>query len=261
MKRTATPESIGKARALNARYKLPRQHVLEAFGLARFPSGSAFAIKNLMTLLDQREDLDRVHELVTVYAACFPLSRSLTPTGFYNFYKKNWFTRGDVLAFRIYEQVLVEFTDEQVSVWPFMGAGEALISKLEDWATVDSADTVEELLSLFFYLVLPRVQEWQAYLLVQPKSILDKYGWHTFLKEIKAKYGDKWHFLRQSETTVVRIDDENSKLLFLREVRQTLLDEGDLVRYDLLGREISRDGELAVFERYNLTYGKGEQHE
>lgn len=254
MKTQPTPESIEKAKVLASRYKVPRQQMLAYFELERLPKGAGHSVKHLLSLLDERKDLDRIVALLDIYSKCFPNSKNLELCGFYGWYKKYWFSRDDALVLEVYENVLLDFTREKVSPWAFLDAGEPLIIRLDGWSSDSSSETTIELLTIYFYLVLPPIQNFNTYLIVQPKTILASYGWHTFLNQINKKFSDKWEILTLSDETKIALKDESEKLIFLHRIRQGLLDEGDLDKYDLLGRQIARLGELAVFEIYNIEY-------
>lgn len=256
MKAQPTPEHIDKAKALSSRYKVPREELLSYFELERIPRGTGHSVKHLLSLLDEREDLNRIVQLLEIYSKSFPNSKSLDLCGFYGWYKKFWFSREDALVFKVYENVLLEFTKEKVNAFSFRETGEALIHKLAEWATDSSSETSIELLTIYFYLVIPPVQKFNPYLIVKPTSILSSYGWHTFLSEVDKKYSDKWQILTFSEATKNRLEEESIKLVFLHRIRQALLDEGDLEKYDTLGKQIARLGELAVFEKYSIEYNK-----
>lgn len=204
-------------------------------------------LRNTIYLLYKRGDFGRLADLRALYFLSYPGSDELNIMKFYYWYRGTPISAEDEIVYSIYVETLREMgITTRVNPALFSERGLTLMGRLLEWCG-DCGNPLEEIIAIYFKLVIKRIAKFNKANLAVPKTLLEDYGWKTFNEQVTAT-GGKGSYLTPSRASQSKDNRQRKKLDVIQEARQKLLDDGHVREYDEIGRMLSEQGIDAAYK-------------
>lgn len=224
--------------------------IFEVFDIVGADTRDKNYVKNIVNLMMARKQTPE--DLLELYEAEFPNTREVNLMKFYYFYKDNPFSEDDLFVYRTFRDYVAQFTSEPVSLRAFCVSGEAILDKLDEWATDRSGNSQTAILLFYFELALVESLKLNKTFLTKPRALFEAFGWENFEKQVKQRYGDKWGWLTIDNTKMLEVKGVSDKLLKYERIRKQMLSLGDLQLYDAMALYRSEYGIDKAFAYYDI---------
>ena len=199
----------------------------------------------------QNGDVGREEALLFLYRRARPHADDKPGFGeLYAWYRSRRLSKDDELAFLTYAIEAKRRGVEGASPDAFSRRGGHLLGKLRDWAGRDCASDDGEILALFFSAACDRMEmNGFGSMLMNPIWFFTDATWCHFLQDIDRRFGGKESVLQFE----ARVDPREASALALAELRRRAVFDGDIARFDEIGRAMTDVGPVAAAERYGVA--------
>lgn len=209
------------------------------------PTGNEkYTLNHIRKLINKRGDISRLNDIKELYFDAFPHASEINIRKFYFWYRDNPISSEDELVYNYYLTKVAEYGIKRANPSVFAERGLSLLFQLLEWSE-GAGNPLEELLAIYFSLVIPRVVAFNVAILNSPRSILEDYGWGQFMSAVQDA-GGKHIFLRANEADAKKEKIVRAWLDVIEEHRQKLLADGNIEEYDRIGHDVAVRGIEAV---------------